>query len=277
MTATPECGYVYAAFGSDRYRSELVLSADSVRRCDPEAHITLIADRQSLESWPDARGTFDRVEAPGEAPPEADWKHRLAFKTRHLIRSSPYKRSFLIDTDTYFVADCRGLFQLLDHYDLCLAHGTNDRTEVFFAGREVPGYTPYNTGVMVLKANDRTRALADAWSRIYEARIDEMPHDQPALMEALLVAPCRVYVLPNNYNARSIYLDKYYGEVKILHGRHRDLALVARRINQTSQARVWLPGIERCVYSGMPSTEALGALVAMAGRGVRRPMGRPPG
>jgi hypothetical protein len=250
---------------------------DSLRRCDPEAHVTLVTDPGSLESWPDVRGTFDRVEVPGEVPSEADWKRKIAFRTRHVIRSSPYQRSFLVDTDTYFVADCRGLFELLDYYDLCLAHGTNDRSKVFVAGRELPGYTPYNAGVMILRANERTRTLADAWPRMYEARIDEVPHDQPALMEAIVAAQCRVYVLPNNYNARTIYIDKYYGSVKLLHGRHRDLALVARRINRTSEPRVWLPGVERCVYSGMPSGEAVGTFMAMAGRAARRLMGRPPG
>jgi hypothetical protein len=76
-------------------------------------------------------------------------------------------------------------------------------------------------------------------------------------MEALLETRCRVYVLQNNYNARTIYLDKYYGRVMLLHGRHRDLDLVADRINVTNEARIWIPRVERCVYPGMPKLEAV--------------------
>jgi hypothetical protein len=264
LASFPECGYVYVAFGQPGYLNEVTLSVASLRRTDLDAHVTLITNEQSA---PELRGLFDHVVVPGETPSaELGWKHQLMFRVRHLLHSTPYERAFAIDGDTYFIDDCRPLFGLLQHYDLCMAHGTNDRTTVTFGGKALAGYTPYNMGVMLFRVESGMRQLFDACARIYAEKIDIYPHDQPAFMEALLQTRCRVYVLQNNYNARTVYLDKYYGRVMLLHGRHRDLDLVAARINITEKTRIWVPSIERCLYPGMPRSEALKAVGTWLGQ-----------
>jgi hypothetical protein len=265
MSATPEDGYLYVVSGARRYLEEAARSAASLRRVDPQAHITLVVSPECLQAGAASAAVFDRVEVRGEA--ETDAGHPLAgllFKVRHLFAASPYRRTFFVDTDTYFVDSCRCLFALLQYTDLCLAHAVADLTTATVGGRELVGCTPYNTGVLLFQRNPTVAALCARWSELFQARRDRDPHDQPALLQALLEVPCRLYVLQNTWNARFPFFERFTGPVRLLHGRHADLPHIARRINQTTANRVWLPALEVCVARPIGWRGRLRLLVGVA-------------
>lgn len=265
MSFFPEAGYLYAAFGHRRYFEEAITSVASLRLQDPSAHVTLVTDRLSLNSFPNLASNFDHVAVcDGEVEENDEWKNRLTFKPRCIYDGSPYERTFFVDTDTYFVGNCRCLFSLLDHYDLCLAHGANDRTPITVRGQLLTGYTPYNTGVVLIRKNKISRQVLEHWYHAYKSGIEKYPHDQPALMEALATVPCRLYVLHNLWNARFKYFEKYRGRVMILHGRHNDYERLARRINASHKQRVWLPPAEMCLYQGISKSEVGRSLFTLA-------------
>lgn len=257
MERFPEAGYVYAVCGTRKYVDEVLTSVRSLKKHDPEAHVTLIVDADTPVA-DDELSAFDHVVVvPGRFTEEDTWKDKLLFLVRHVYASSPYAKTFYLDSDTYLLGNCRGLFPLLDHFDLSLAHATNDRHKVTVSGVEIEAYTPYNTGVILFRKNEAVRDLFARWLSCYEARLTELPHDQPAFMEALALSPCTTYVFHNNWNARLIFPEKYRGKVMILHTRDHDLDTVAARINVRNRTRLWLSGIDQCLYKGMHGSDLL--------------------
>ncbi len=231
-------GYLYVATG-DQHLKECLVSASSLRRNVPTAHITLITDDQGVSS-----PLFDQVIFL-EKPPGSGYLYKIAG-----LRASPYDQTFFIDSDTWFCDSCSELFHLLDYYDLCICHCPNDAYTVYDADNQaVVGYHAYNTGVMVFRKNECTNRLLEAWYVAYEKGMDKYPHDQPPLMEALLYHEVKLCVLQTIYNARTPYPTSFIGKpVKIIHGRHRNYPRIARKLNRHLHNRVWFPPLCLILY-----------------------------
>lgn len=259
MSQFPKKGYLYVISGSRKYHEEALTSLESLRAVDPEAHITLITDKGSSDA-DRYRRQFDHVVAVEErVDKDIGWKEALLFRVRHLYELSPYKLTFFLDSDTYFIENCRCLFDILRYYDMALAHGANDRNNARVEGEVLEGYTPYNMGVILFKKGETTQDFFERWLRTYTNDLERLPHDQPAAMEALALSDCRVYVLQNNWNARFVFVEKYVDRVRLLHGRHEDLGAVARSVNNTSWGRLWIPKFDACIRKKMRAEEALKA------------------
>lgn len=259
----PEQGYLYIVCGDRKYFDEAIVSAESLKERDPEAHLTLVSDRNLEGEHCFDNVIVDREDAEGG---HVGWKRGLLFKTKHIYASSPYQKTFFVDSDTYFTENCGCLFDVLDYYDVSLAHGTNDRTVVNVRGKAVDAVTPYNTGVILFRKNQHTERHFADWHACYEKNLKKHPHDQPAFVEALSTSHCKVYILQNNWNARFIYPEKYAGRVMILHGRHNNFPALARRINSTQEARLWLPQAEACISSKIRADEAFRVVRYLARR-----------
>ena len=251
--SVPEKGYLYIVCGDRKYFEEALKAVKSLRDHDPEAHVTLVSDVDY-----GANSFFDKVILdPLNGSDGLSWRKSLLFKTKHIYASTPYLKTLFLDSDTYFIENCRCLFDVLDHYDLCLAHGTNDRTVAAIEGRSYEAITPYNTGVILFKQNEANRNFFTQWHTRYKAYMDIHPHDQPAFTETLAISACKTYVLQNNWNARFIFPEKYAGKVMILHGRHHNLAAIAEKINQSLMPRLWFPLTEQCIYPDMAKSTRL--------------------
>lgn len=231
-----EQGYLYVVTGH-RHLAECVRSVQSLKQHVPSAHVTLVTDVPLIHPL------LDEVRC---IPPEANG---YLFKIAG-IRHTPYRKTFFVDTDTWFCDACEELFDLLIYYDWCIAPCPNDHFDVYNAENGiVRGYYAYNTGVIVFQKNEHTDALLARWYAVYAARIHQYPHDQPALMEALLYAPVRLCALQTIYNARTPYPTAFIEKpVKIIHGRHRNYEKIAERLNHyAAYNRSWLPRRFRAV------------------------------
>ncbi len=264
-----EIGYVYAVCGAESFLQEAVTSATSLKRVDDEAHVTLITT-PSLAGQGRTAAPFDHVVEAGDETVDGrdvDWQTGLSFKAATIYEYSPYERTLFLDSDTYFIGDSRPLFRLLDYYELCLpktgGYGNPYRQE----GKEVFGYSSYNSGVILFRKCNPNAALFAAWRKAFET--GEFWGDQRALTYVLLESDVTPYVLPNNWNAFFGTFQRFGGRVHLLHGRHRDLPYIADRVNVTTASRVWVPPIESCIHRGMDTGEVL-RLVANTGRGVKR-------
>jgi len=231
-------GYLYIANGRV-YVDEALNSVASLRRVEPEAHVTLVTG-EPFES-----PLFDRVIV---EPFEVDsWKSGLLYKVRHMYASSPYDRTFFVDSDTYFCDSCRELFHLLDFYDLCITDAQNDCSEIRSGNGVLRGYFPYCTGIMVFRKSDANRQLFQSWLEIYETKMSQYQHDQGPLAEALLNATAKLYVARNIYNAKLNYHVSYMAsKVKIIHGRADDYEAVRKALNSTPVNRSWDPISRQC-------------------------------
>ncbi len=225
-------GYLYIANG-EQYLNEAVVSATSLRKVDSNAHVTL------LTSMDVSSDLFDSiVYRPLNI---ANWQEGLLYKTRYMYEVSPYKRTFFVDSDTYFCDNCRELFDILEYYDVCLCHTPNDAGRIKVKNNKVlEGYFPYNTGVMLFKKNRKNRKLFKSWFAFYKLKIKEYLTDQTAFNEALLYSRSRLYVLQNIYNARTPYHISLMREpVKIIHGRHDNFEEIASILNTHRCNRLW--------------------------------------
>jgi hypothetical protein len=167
---------------------------------------------------------------------------------------SPYDRTCFLDSDTYFLADFRPSFDILDYFDLAMALAPAYITPTRSDGTSLPGCAVYNSGLILFKKNELTERLFDRWCYWQEQALDDPQFtgaDQETLMRALLDVPCRVGALQNTWNARTPSHERFSGPVRLIHGRHQDFEAIARDINITSDVRVWIPNTGICLYDGM--------------------------
>lgn len=222
-------GYLYIVTGR-RYIDEAILSAQSLRRTFPEADITLVADQEVNDS------VFDEVKVrPYSAK---NRREGFQYKALHMYSSSPYKKTFFVDSDTFFVEACQELFDLLEYFDICVALDINDNYRIEVDGNMLEGYFPYNTGVIIFRRSAANEKFFQMWRKQYDTDL----HDQPLFMRALLQAEVKIYSMHTIYNARIPGMVSFLPEkVKLIHGRHEDYPAVARKLNWNILNRVWIP------------------------------------
>ncbi|MEO1133723.1 MAG: hypothetical protein AAFX40_13565 [Cyanobacteria bacterium J06639_1] len=227
-------GIIYIASGS-KYVKEACQSAASVKQHMPDVPITLFADEAM-----DCPHIEEAIVLDAEQMQAGGKILKVV-----CMEKSPYDRTLFLDTDTYVCADISDLFHLLDRYDLAATqapiamHGS-------IAG--VPDCFPeLNTGLIAYRKSPAVTELLQKWVEFYRRNRAATTHrycpDQPPFREALYGSDVRVAVLHGEYNCRFIYPVRVQGAVKVLHGRHPDLAAVEAEINQSDRLRVFLPGL----------------------------------
>ena len=229
-----ESGYLYIAYKSNRYYKQAVVSAKSLKAVDPDAHITLITDSDRRDDC------FDEVL--DLIYPKQIKDNVYEAKFWNILRS-PYEKTFLVDTDTYFLDNCRGLFELLDHYHFCLMPANS-----YLPIERKMGFIPYNSGIMLFKNDDFDcqDVLNDTYINFLEKRDDfKTKRFDYYLTWTLSRSNARVYTLPPIFNARFGSMMCLSGPVKILHGAGQGFLTaeqyedIGKKINKTLGGRYW--------------------------------------
>lgn len=221
----PSCGVIYIATGA-KYADEAAASLATLRRHELDLPATLFTD------VPGARGAFTsvvRVEDP-KSHPRKVFHAKVAY-TAH----TPYERTLFLDTDTHVCGTLREVFAVLDRFEVAGVHAPN---RVPGRHKGIPQYVPdtfaqLNSGVLLYRKSRRTSAFLADWLRRYHEH--DFPHffgDQQELREALWDSDIQLGVLSTEWNCRFQFGVAVQGPVKILHGRHPDMDLVERRINE---------------------------------------------
>ncbi|ELR23704.1 uncharacterized protein ACA1_073480 [Acanthamoeba castellanii str. Neff] len=206
------------------YVEAAIRSARSVKEhCGPDLPVHIWTDLPEVCAA--AAGAFDSVE-------RIENPHRRS-KVDHLWRT-PFERTLFLDADTRVVADVRGLFSLLDRFDLCMAHAhrrshAKSATTSSSSSSSSPAsaspppveFPQLNSGVFLYRRSEGVVAFLKRWQEVFHAAA--LPKDQVTLRELLWTTDLRVYVLPPEYNVRyQKYIDAWdAGEAqpKILHMR----------------------------------------------------------
>jgi len=159
--------------------------------------------------WPGVEVTLNTYAPDGE----------VQLQRIRAMRNSPYDFTLYLDTDTWLLQPVPELFELLDRFDVALAHAPwRERYPV-----DVPVCFPeFNSGVMAYRNIDEffalweAKFLQDYASREPGAGSGFFP-SQPAMREALWLSNLRIATLPPEYNWRG---DGYaQGPIKIIHSR----------------------------------------------------------
>lgn len=226
-------GVVYYAAGK-QYRDEARRSAASLNE-QMDVPVTLFTDRQVddpvfnevREIEPDGHPFLDRIQY---------WA------------DSPYDRTLYLDGDTYVCRPVPELFEMLDRFDIALSPASvRRRTEL----DDVPQSFPeFNAGVVTYRTSDEVLDMFATFEERYTAQLEEeYMVDQPAFREALYRSDLDIGVIPPEYNCRfggPTFVD---GEVKILHGRHPDMAAMAEAVNRETSKRVLTGDSDRRIFA----------------------------
>lgn len=254
-----DCGVVYIATGL-RFVEEARASVRSLRLHHPEWPSVLFTDVGG-NFCGDVFSDIRRIKNPG---------HSFADKIGPLV-DSPFERTIFLDTDTHVCAPLHDLFAVLDRVDLVAAHAP---MRVTWPQPEIPDSFPeINSGVLAWRKSGQTDRLFAEWERLYREHVAStgQKDDQPALRRALFESKIRLGILPPEYNFRTV-MPAFAGRgpVRIIHGRHVDLAAVERRLNARRGCRAVIPGdrdftSERLVFLSGGIRFVVAPLQALAG------------
>ena len=186
-------GVIYVATGAD-YRELAEASARSLRAVEPGLAVDLFTDDPAAA----APGLFDQVHRITDPHPRS----KLA-----CMALSRFARTLFLDADTLVLAPLGDLFDLLERFELALAHDVRRASALIRAGgTEV---TPYafpqlNSGVVLYRRTPLMMRFLVDWAAAFEA--SGGPRDQPVLKDLLWRSDIRFYVLPPEFNLRRVTL-----------------------------------------------------------------------
>ena len=243
-----DIGVFYIATG-DQFLAEAELSAKSVHDAMPEVPIAIATDTS-----PD----FDFDHVIQVEDPDYSFTDQIAN-----LHRSPFDRTLHLDTDIYMDANAEELFDVLDQFDIAVAH--NHNRSVYDPPGVPDSFPEYNTGVVAYTNDDDLREFTRAWQSTYDDLFDGgNPQNQPSFRKALYESDLRIATLPPEYNLMLRYPGHAIGEVKLFHGRlldidtpgagkYTDVEQAAEKINARTDHRVFtqLGGIS--VYSNNES------------------------
>jgi len=188
-------GVLFVATG-ERYIECARAAAESVKRHMPDLPIALASDRARLGLARGASGdpfSYHLDIADG---------HRRS-KVDQLART-PFERTVFLDADIRVLHPIDDLFDLLDQFDIAMAHAhTRNRDAVRVVWRvSLPDAFPqYNTGVIAYRMTDAMQTLLDDWREAYHSA--GFRKDQVTMRELLWHGNVRLAALPPEYNFRS--------------------------------------------------------------------------
>lgn len=199
-------GVLFAATG-EGYVRLAERAAQSVRAACPGLAIDLFTDR------PVEMPIFDRIEIFAEP-----W-HRARIDALAMTR---FERTLHLDADTFVVADIRDVFEVLERFDMALAHDSfrnGDTAQTIWRDPLPNAFPHFNGGVIVYRRNERVIDLLKAWSRI--VRDNGLKLDQPVLRELIWQSDLRVATLPYEYNimdySKIRYMSTIHAAPRIIH------------------------------------------------------------
>lgn len=206
-------GVLYVATGK-KYITSAIRSAHSVRAFCPDLPIHIFANWQNYDF------KFDNSSALVFSQGQIDQPHRRS-KVEFLAQT-PFKRTLYLDSDTCLNADIRGMFALLERFDIALTHAhwrNHPITSQQWTSVIPSAFPQFNTGVVLYRKNPAVLQLLQDWQTAF--RKAEFAQDQVTLRELLWHSNLRIATLPPEYNVRFIKYHyiwaKSEAQTKIFH------------------------------------------------------------
>ena len=192
-------GILYICHG-DKYIKELEISAKSVKKFSPNLPITLFTDRKMSSKYIDDVRVI---------------KLKSVRSKVYYIYDSPYEQTCFLDTDVIADYSIDDIFDILrsdnskDGYDIGIAHDLARKREKYSKVIPEYGQIPYsfsevNTGVLVFRKCDEVKELFDMWAKYHKQYYRACPYDQPSFRVSLWKSNVKPYILPVEYNIRSL-------------------------------------------------------------------------
>ncbi len=183
-------GVIYVAQGAG-YLDLAERSAASLLARNPGMAVDLFTDQAGVS------GQWSRV-----APIPAGVTPKLAS-----LPQSRFERTLYLDSDTLVLAPLGDLFEVLDRFELALAHDVRRTSALIREGhRASPPYAfpQMNCGVMLYRRSAVMAAFLAEWQRRYAEA--GRARDQVTFRDLIWESDIRFYVLPEEFNLRRVTL-----------------------------------------------------------------------
>ncbi|MEM6448044.1 MAG: hypothetical protein AAF704_15985, partial [Cyanobacteria bacterium P01_D01_bin.123] len=156
-------GYLYVVTG-DRFIDEALNSAKSLRSVQKDANISIVTDKEVSNNDHLFNKVIIKPSQLQNCKEQSYMKKRkegLLYKVRHIYESSPYRETVFLDSDTYICERCDDLFEVLDFFDLALAHDPNDtaRPAHIKTAKVLDSIDVFNTGLIVFSKSESNKML----------------------------------------------------------------------------------------------------------------------
>jgi len=189
-------GYIYIvsnSVGGNRkinYINEAIFSAKSLRKVEPNANICLFTNKE-IEN-----DVFSEIKI-------VDMSLRCK---QYYLDKSPYEKTIYIDSDTYINHNIEDMFVILDKYDIIACNDyARKRTFPIPEYMNIPyAFSEINGGILGYKKNKNFDTFLNLWKLYYEKYKSITEYDQPSLRIALWESNINLYILPIEYNRRSV-------------------------------------------------------------------------
>ena len=181
-------GVIYVSTG-EKYVEMTARSARSLKTHCPNLPIHIFTDRD-ISSY----GCFD------SSTIISDPKRRYGAKVDY-FHETPYQNTLFLDADTRVCEDISDMFDLLDRFDIAIAHAFERARQWYKYNGPAPKiFSPLNSGVILYKKTDPVVEFFKSWQKAYHE--DGRVADQMTLREQLWESDINLLVLPPEYNIR---------------------------------------------------------------------------
>jgi len=218
-------GILFAATGEAAF-SEAARSAARVKELLPGLPVVIASDKDHGNSQ-----IFDDVIVLDD--PFMNCGDKIEGMAR-----SPFQETLFLDPDTYLAEEPSAIFEVLARFPLAVSHAPY-RDAMPIDGVPV-SFPELNTGVIVFRRGEEWETFIQRWKSEY-ARMG-VKADQPSFRKALWEGELSFSVLPTEFQFRTA-THCYAGEgepVRIIHGRHVDVARLAEDLNRSRRSRVYV-------------------------------------
>jgi hypothetical protein len=207
-------GVLYIVVG-DRplFKNGAARSAASLKRVMPDMPIALVSETE-------IDGPFDHHIPISETDPAKIAPGAVPCRAKIIgMKQTPFEQTLYIDADTTVLADLGEVFELLDGFDMALAHAQG---RVSFDLDEVPASFPeFNCGVIAYRSTPAMESFLEAWLVEYDALIPQRPktQDQPSFRRVTYRTPgLRIATLTSEFNRKFDTAGYVKGPIRLLHG-----------------------------------------------------------
>ncbi len=238
-------GIVYGA-SKLAYFEETIISAHSVKQQMPYIPIELFIHPTTHEQVKDLLDLSQYFDFVNLMDGESHWR-TPKFTA---LRTTRFEQVIYLDGDTFVTDSVMELFEILDQFDLAIAHSPQRIHSLSiklqvddFLGKIPLAFPEYNGGILVFKRTEKVDAFLEKWMTTFEQCWKETnyPMDQASFRYCLYHADLRIATLTPEYNFRALAPATVRGKVKIIHA-HGDLPKIASLININQKAqRNWNP------------------------------------
>lgn len=201
-------GVIFATTGKD-YTDLAERAARSVKENCPGLEVDLFTDQ------PADMPVFDRIHQL-----EDPW-HRSKIDAMLLSR---FDKTLYLDADLFVIADIRDVFEVLDRFDIALAHdeSRNGGHAQAIWRKPLPNAFPqFNTGVITFRRGPKIIEFFKDWS--IAVRENDFQGDQRMMRELLWESDLRLATLPREYNLMRYWLLRHWltrdSAPRIIHSR----------------------------------------------------------